>query len=51
MDLNLKRYQSEGLGKNMVQSSVSLTDENDKGCTVVSQVQYFLTNEDINRYT
>ena len=50
MDLNLKRYQSEGLGKNTVQSSVSLTDENDKGCTVVSQVQYFLTNEDINRY-
>jgi hypothetical protein len=38
MDLNLKRYQSEGLGKNMVQSSVSLTDENTKGCTVVSQV-------------
>jgi hypothetical protein len=38
MDLDLKRYQSEGLGRNMVQSSVSLTDENDKGCTVVSQV-------------
>ena len=38
MDLNLKRYQSEGLGENMVQSSVSLTDENIKGCTLVSQV-------------
>jgi hypothetical protein len=38
MDLNLKRYQSEGLGKNMIQSSVSLTDENIKGCTLVSQV-------------
>ena len=38
MDLDLNRYQSEGLGRNMVQSSVSLTDENDKGCTVVSQV-------------
>jgi hypothetical protein len=36
MDLNLKCYQSEGLGKNMVQSSVSLTDENSKRCTVVS---------------
>ena len=36
MDLNLKHYQSEGLGKNMVQSSVSLMDENIKGCTVVS---------------
>ena len=38
MDLNLKRYQSEGLGKNMIQSSVSLTDENIRGCTLVSQV-------------
>ena len=38
MDLDLKRYQSEGLGKNMVQSNVSLTDENMKGCTLVSQV-------------
>ena len=37
MDLNLKRYQSEGLGKNVVQSNVSLTDENIEGCTVVSQ--------------
>ena len=38
MDLNLKRYESEGLGKNMVQSSVSLTAENTEGCIVVSQV-------------
>jgi hypothetical protein len=38
MDLNLKRYQSKGLGKNMIQSSVSLTDENIRGCTLVSQV-------------
>ncbi len=35
MDLNLKCHQSEGLGKNIVQSSVSLTDENVKGCTQV----------------
>ncbi|KAI9765365.1 MAG: hypothetical protein M1840_007445 [Geoglossum simile] len=35
LDLDLKRCQTEGLGKNMVQSSVSLTDENDKGCTLV----------------
>jgi hypothetical protein len=38
MDLDLKRYQSEGLRKNMVQSNVLLTDENMKGCTLVSQV-------------
>ena len=38
MDLDLKRHRSEGLGKNMVQSSVSLTDENIHGCTTVSQV-------------
>ena len=38
MDLNLKRYQSEGLGKNMIRSSVLLTDENIKRCTLVSQV-------------
>ena len=37
MDLNLKRHQSEGLGRNMVQSSISLTDENIKRCTLVSQ--------------
>ena len=36
MNLDLKRYQSEGLEKNMVQSNVSLTDENMKGCTLVS---------------
>jgi hypothetical protein len=35
LDLDLKRHQNEGLGINMVQSSVSLTDENDKGCTLV----------------
>jgi hypothetical protein len=35
LDLDLKRHQNEGLGKNMVQSSVSLTDENEKGCTQV----------------
>ena|SRR5436190_23863514 len=35
LDLDLKRHQNQGLGKNMVQSTVSLTDENDKGCTLV----------------
>jgi hypothetical protein len=35
LDLDLNRHQSEGLGKNMVQCGVSLTDENDKGCTLV----------------
>jgi hypothetical protein len=35
LDLDLKRHRDDGLGSNMVQSSVSLTDENSKGCTEV----------------
>ena len=35
LDLDIRRHQNEGLGCNMVQSSVSLTDENDEGCTQV----------------
>ena len=35
LDLDIRRHQNEGLGSNMVQSSVSLTEENNEGCTQV----------------
>ena len=35
LDLNLKRFRDEGLGKNTVQGSMSLMDENKDGCTLV----------------